>query len=247
MRGASRHGFTHQTPAGADDGWVDQIVAAHLARKLEIRADEPEWAWHPAISLIPITRPRIGRSIEAEPFTRIASWRATFGDTTAITYHYPSLDPDAATWIDAETHHPITPLTGGAAASSNAFIGDTYATAAARLRRTREPTVITPDGQPCNPTTQGIVQPAPTIVTGIALVGRESRRWRNHTPQGKPDHITYADADTWPHHLAALKRIAKQVGQKPLAKAIGISERTLRNLLSGKTPSRNTTRAVTEF
>ena len=239
MRGASRHGFTHQPPREADD-WVDQIISTHLARKLTIRADEPDWAWDPAISLIPVTRPRIGRSLEAEPFTRLASWRAAFSSTTAITYHYPSLDPETVTWIDAETHHPITPLVGGSAASPDAFIGDTYATVAARLRRTPESTVITPDGQPCNSTTRGIVVPAPTIITGIALIGRESRRWRNHTPQGQPDHITYTEADTWHHDLHELQRFAQEVGQVPLANAIGISERTLRNLLRGRPPSPGT-------
>ena len=79
------------------------------------------------------------------------------------------------------------------------------------------------------------------------MIGRESRRWRNHTPHGKPDHITYTEADTWPQHLAALKRMIQSVGQQPLAKAIGISERTIRNLLKGGPASHDTRRKVTEF
>ena len=120
------------------------------------------------------------------------------------------------------------------------FIGDTYNTAIARVRRTPEPTVITPDNQPCNPTTRGIVQPAPTNASGVALIGRESRRWRNHTPHGKPDHITYKHPDAWPHHLATLRDLANGFGQLRLAKAIGISERTIRNLLNGRSASHDT-------
>ena len=127
------------------------------------------------------------------------------------------------------------------------FIGDTYNTAIARVRRTPEPTVITPDNQPCNPTTRGIVQPAPTNASGVALIGRESRRWRNHTPHGKPDHITYKHPDAWPHHLATLRDLANGFGQLRLAKAIGISERTIRNLLNGRSASHDTRRKVTEF
>ncbi len=249
MRGASRHGITHQPPAGyTDDSWVDEALAADLALKLGIEPRQPQWADDPAISLIPVTRPRIGRSIDAAPYSRIASWRSVLGNgTTAITHAHTGLDPEHAPWIDADTADPITPHTRRGSASEFGFIGDNYNTAIARLRRTPEPTVITPNNQPSNPTTRGIVKPAPTNATGVALIGRESRRWRNHTPQGKPDHITYQEADTWPHHLAALKRIAKQVGQKPLANAIGISERTLRNLLGRRPPSKDTKRRVVEF
>ena len=90
------------------------------------------------------------------------------------------------------------------------------------------------------PTTRGIVHPVPTIVTGIALIGRESRRWRNHTPQGKPYHITYTEADTWAHDVERVREIARQMGQEPLAAEIGISVRTLRNVLKGRRPSKKT-------
>ncbi len=68
----------------------------------------------------------------------------------------------------------------------------------------------------------------------------------------KPESTTsrpwrHQQADTWPHHLGSLKRIASEVGQKPLANAIGISERTLRRLCRGRPPSNDTKRAVVEF
>jgi hypothetical protein len=249
IRSASRHGATQQPPAGyPDDSWVDEAVAADLALKLGIQPRDPAWANDPAISLIPVTRPRIGRSIAAAPYSRIASWRSVLGNgTTAITHAHPALDPESAEWFDADTGDAITPNTSHGSASVFGFIGDTYATAIARLRRTSEPTATTPGVEPCNPTTRGIVRPAPTVSTGVALIGRESRRWRNHTPQGRPDQLTYREADTWLHHLGEIRSMVEKVGQVPVADAIGVSERTIRNVLNGGVPSGQTASLVTQW
>jgi len=249
VRAASHHGATQLPPSGIDD-WVEQGVAVHLALQHGLRIDEPAFLGEPALSLIPVTRPAIGRALDSRPFSRIASWGATFTPRTAITPYHRSLDPMTASWRDAVERQPLSPVdTGsGTSRSPDAFIGDTYGTVISRLRRTPEPTVITPDGQPCNGTTRGVVHPAPTIVTGIATIGREARRWRDHTSiHGTPDHITYRQPDTWPQHLATLRRIAKRVGQVATAKEVGISERTLRNLLQCRPPSPRTEARVIDW
>lgn len=54
---------------------------------------------------------------------------------------------------------------------------------------------------------------------------------------GEPEHTTYIRADEWPLLRARLKRLAERIGQRALAKAMGIGERTLRYLIAGRSPS----------
>ena len=238
---ASHHGLTHIPPTGSDpDTWVAEAVAPLLARQAGITPIEPSWYTDPAISLVAATRPRIANTHHAWPYSKLAVWNPMLGNGRAITRWHPTLDPYAADWEDDQGVGGRVAIRPAdlAAPSPSALIGDTYQTAVARTRRSIEHTALGPDDRPCGSRTRGVLRPAPTQATGIAIIGKESRRWRDgRNLIGEPEHTTYIKADDWPLLRARLERLAERIGQRALAKAIGIGERTLRYLIAGRSPS----------
>jgi hypothetical protein len=250
--GASRHGATHTPPPGVEyDTWVDDLAASLIARQAGIRVQEPPWANQPAVTLIPVTRPEIGRlHPKARPHGKLAIWPAMLGDNRAVTPWHPAFDPVQAEWRNPDgggLARPLQPGTG-TVTGTGGFIGDTYATALSRLRRSPERTALTHTGNPCGTRSRGLLHPAPTIVTGIALVGKESRRWRDsRNILGPAEHVTYQAADDWPLTLTALRAFANDVGRDTLAREAGVSPRTLRYLLNGRRPSVGTRSKISEY
>jgi hypothetical protein len=166
----------------------------------------------------------------------VAAWHAGF-------------DPVQAEWRnpDGGPARPLQPGTG-TVTGTGGFIGDTYTTTLSRLRRSPERTALTHTGNPCATRSRGILHPAPTIATGIALVGKESRRWRDsRNILAPPEHVTYQEADNWPLVLTVLRALADEVGHGALARQAGISPRTLRYLLTGRSPSAATRAKVSEY
>lgn len=77
---------------------------------------------------------------------------------------------------------------------------------------------------------------------GVRYIGTASDhgavRLRESGGSGQvPGRPTYIDADEWSLIQSRLKRLAERIGQKALAKAIGIGVRTLRYLIAGRSPS----------
>jgi hypothetical protein len=82
------------------------------------------------------------------------------------------------------------------------------------------------------------LRPAPTDCTGVELISKESRRWRDDRGiLNRPEYTMYRPADTWPSTLNGLRALADRTRRAGLAERIGVSARTLRRLLAEQTPS----------
>ena len=107
----------------------------------------------------------------------------------------------------------------------------------------------THDDQPVGPRTEGLLKPAPTKVTAIDIIGRESRRWGDGrgilTPPQINTYLTRTDSE------AAAALIRKHYWWPGAASLIadktGLSVRTVRAILAGKNPTPRSAERLWEF
>ncbi len=181
--GPSLHGITQQPPPGlSPETWVAETAGALITRQAGLEPQEPPWAWHPAYTIIPTTRPTLVRlHPKACPCSRLAVLASHLGTGRAVTPWHPSLDIWKADWRDPETRSSVHLYRAGIGAAEGplGMLPATYTTVVAKTRRTPERTHLTHQGLPCGPASRGTLQPAPTTATGVALIGKESRRWRD--------------------------------------------------------------------
>ena len=99
--------------------------------------------------------------------------------------------------------------------------------------------MLTHDGEVPGRNTYGILQPAPTIVTAIQYIGRESRRWGDGRGVLEAPDIKIYTVRTDPEAVVALMRKHYSWrGAAPLiARKTGLPERTVRAILGGRQSS----------
>ena len=108
---------------------------------------------------------------------------------------------------------------------------------------------LTHTGEPVGRNTHGRLTPAPTIVTAVQIIGRESRRWGDgrgilHPPEIKV-HLTRTDAEAV---VALIRKHYWWWGAAPvIAEKTGLPVRTVSRILNGKKPSQRTTERLWEF
>jgi hypothetical protein len=126
-------------------------------------------------------------------------------------------------------------------------IGLTLGDAQMRAWNAFDPRLLDSNGQPCGPLTEGLLTPAPTIVTEVVLIGRESR----HPGVGRdvltaPEFIEYGRDDPWPDFLEALRRLSKDGAIRwRLFLASGMSERGFDYEIQGRrSPGTQTRQAL---
>jgi hypothetical protein len=125
-------------------------------------------------------------------------------------------------------------------------IGQTLADAHIRAWNAFDPRLLDADGRPCGPRTEGVLTPAPTIVTELVLIGKESR----HLGVGRdvlaaPEFIEYGRDDPWPDFREALRRLSKEGAVRwRLFLASGLSERGFDYVIQGRRSPRRSTRQV---
>ena len=97
--------------------------------------------------------------------------------------------------------------------------------------------------------TYGLLQPAPTIVTAVQIMGRESRRWRDGrgilNPPDIKVHLTRTDAEAV--GVLIRKHYWWRGAAPHIAEKTGLPVRTISRILAGKRPSQRTTERLWEF
>jgi hypothetical protein len=178
----SMHGITYTQPDNAPDDWAETLLGEHIEEHLQLGdglTDATEWRNQIAVSLVPATRiEAIDTHPENRPYSRIAVATSLFGPQLV------SAHPDGD-WYDPETGTPVTfdidaPDPPGLTLSYQVprSIDD-------QIRRNTSATpsnALTHEGEPVGRNTYGLLTPAPTIVTAVQIIGRESRRTRNPQP-----------------------------------------------------------------
>lgn len=241
---ASLHGITFRQPDGAPDDWVEVLMAHHLRVYLGLDpSEQPAWADEIAISLVAATRVEaIDLHPDNIPYSRIAVATSLFGQQLVAAH--PGDD-----WLEPEAGTPATFIIDRKTDLTLAYQIPRSLDFEIRRNTSAPPAnALTHDDQPVGPRTEGILKPAPTAVTAVDIIGRESRRWGDGrgilTP---PDINTYATRTDPDGAVALIRKHYWWPGAASLiAKQTGISVRTIRNVLAGKKVSPRTTERLWE-
>ncbi len=149
-------------------------------------------------------------------------------------------DPDKwerGEWIDV--HHPESGtyrITTRAGRPGMARV-DTFRDVLAKYESHPEAKSLGPDGRPCDRTTVGLLQRRPVTVGKITLIGKES----NHLEQRESGELTREDTDQWlttyEDHDEWYRVVLPELKLKEIAViagAAGLSERRVRDILTGR-------------
>jgi len=237
MANPSHHGITYLTPRGVPEDWVDQQFAAHLNEYHGFDKPVPEWGSSIAISAARATRPVM---IKAHPSARPGS---TLGITRGLLSGQAiTALPNLTGWVNPETRRRITLGTDPTVGLQSDFerarsINDEFRR---NVRQAQPNAIEAATGKPAGKSSSGVLEPAPTVVTSVQLIGREARRWRDGRGTFEPPETVIYNIRTDPAGLVALLREHfNWRGAAPMiAKATGLPERTVREILAGRrTPS----------
>jgi hypothetical protein len=239
------HGITYTQPDTAPDDWAETLLEEHLQLGGG-PTEETNWRNEIAVSLVAATRiEAIDTHPENRPYSKIAVATSLFGQQL-ISAH-PGGD-----WYDPEAQ---TPVTFDIDAEDPPGLVLSYQVARSIDDQIRRNTTATPSnalthtGEPVGRNTYGLLTPAPTIVTAVQIIGRESRRWGDGrgilTPPEIKVHLTRTDAEAV---VALIRKHYWRRGAAPLiAEKTGLAVRTVSRILNGKKPSQRTTERLWEF
>lgn len=244
----SLHGITYQRPNHAPENFVEILMQQHLGEHLQIGQSETyieAWNNEMAISLVAATRKEaIDLHPDNIPYSRIAVATSLFGNQLIAAH-------PGQGWYDPETGTPVT----FTLKDDTEGLGLAYQVARSldlQIRRntsTPPPSALTHDDQPVGPRTEGLLKPAPTLVTAIDIIGRESRRWGDGRGILTPPQINTYLTRTDPEAAAGLirKHYWWPGAALMIAEKTGLSVRTVSAIFAGKKPSARTTERLWEF
>jgi hypothetical protein len=228
----SEHGLPFMGPEEAGD-WLRDGVEHQIRRELGLPVSELPASDEPALAVVPTSRPELtDRYQPARPFSRLVVWNIPLVGPVAALWH-SGFDPLTARWRDVEGREVRVVLSEGV------VLGESLGGAIGRAWRSADPGSLDEEGIPANPSTVGILRPAPTIATGVRLIGKESR----HLGAGRelltgPEHLDYGGQDDWPIIREAATLLAPEPRAKvDLATGAGVSVRYLDQISKGRKPS----------
>jgi hypothetical protein len=243
----SLHGITYQRPEGAPENFAEVLMQQHLEEHLQIGSDTDTGVWSSeiAVSLVAATRVEaIELHPDNIPYGRIAVAISLFGQQ--LVSAHPGED-----WYDPETSTPVT-FTLKDDAKGLDLSYQVARTLDFQIRRNTAaaPTnALTHDNQHVGPRTEGLLKPAPTKVTAVDIIGRESRRWGDGRGiLDAPEINTYLTRID-PEGAAALirKHYWWPGAASMIAEKTGLSIRTVSAIFAGKKPSPRSAERLWEF
>lgn len=233
MANPSRHGITYLPPAGASDEWVEELFAAHLNEYHGYDKQPPDWRTNTAISAARATRPvMISAHPAAQPGTTLGITRGLLsGQAVAAS---PQLDE----WVNPDTHKPIDLGAEPTPEPKSDFHRARSLDLEFRrnIRQSQPNAIEIATSKPAGRNSVGILEPAPTVVTSVRLIGREARRWRDGRATFEPPEIVTYETRTDPDGAVdLLRRCFNFRGAAPkIARATGLPERTVREIMAGR-------------
>jgi hypothetical protein len=128
---------------------------------------------------------------------------------------------------------------------------DTFLDVTNKYETHPETKALSPDGSVCDRKTIGLLRRRPVIVGKIVLIGKEANKLEQRTT-GELDVNSLGERLTIYHDDDEWKRIVlpnlREIGAKVLAEVVGVSERRVRDWLSGRAmPHAKTRMALIDF
>jgi hypothetical protein len=227
-------------PHKDDRDWIKEGRQHLLQRALGLPSREPNWWLQPSLSLIILNRPRELARFQAtltdsgdgtllRPFSRLAVAhpdplyaRSPDGiRRTPVAPFHTGFDPRRAPWRDLTTGRPVTirfrtspHLTEADLATvpgTERVTCTTVGSALERNHRRPEAKALDQQGNPCTSATIGLLQPAPTEVTRVDLIGKETRNLERAGITEDPAYTLYTDPEreAWREiYLPVLRKLA---------------------------------------
>jgi hypothetical protein len=233
MANPSHHGITYLPPKGVSNKWVEELFAANLDEYHGYDKQPPEWRTSAAISGARASRPVM---IKAHPAARPGT---TLGITRGLlTGQAVAASPDLDGWVSPENHRPIElgiePTIGSNSDFERARSLDLEFRR--NIRQAQPNAIETATGKPAGRNSFGMLQPAPTVVTSVRLIGREGRRWRDGRGTFEPpETVTYATKTDPDGVIELLRKHFNWRGAAPtIAEATGLPVRTVSEILAGR-------------
>jgi hypothetical protein len=196
-------------------------------------SERPAWGDEIAISLVAATRlEALDLHPDNKPFSRIAVATSLFGQRLVAAHL-------GEEWLEPETRTPVTFAIDLETDLALSYQVPRSVDFEIRRNTTAPPAnALTHDDQAVGPRTEGLLKPAPTMVTAVDIIGRESRRWGDGrgilTP---PDVNTYATRTDPEGAVALIRKHYWWPGASGvIAEKTGLSLRTITSIFSGKNP-----------
>lgn len=259
---ASAHGlgFLYPPKPGFDSSldapvWVIEAWDWILRDALALGAVEPSWFSLPATMRIAITTPEVLKALQVhqaelpyrdqtKPFGFVLS-----PSIDKLTGGFPvGIDPDKftliapftsdpsrwnrLTWINVHDGKSYRLAQPGKRLPSDAE-PQTYRDIVSRYRWHPEAKSLAPDGNTCKSRTAGLLQRTPVTADGFRYIGKETdRRWEREEDFSllEPLSVEYRPNET--ERLVVLD--AREVSKRTLAKASGVSVKTVRAAINGQ-------------
>lgn len=236
--GPSEHGLPFVAP-DEHPNYVNEGYEHRLRLEYAMPTELPPGWGFPAISVVLAGRPDIADAHpRARPFAPLAV-RYLPGVGPVVAPWRELFDHAAADWRDGDKRRVRMDYPGGP-------IGLTLGDGQMRAWNAFDPRLLDANGQPCGPRTEGVLMPAPTIVTEVVLIGKESR----HLGVGRdvltpPEFIEYGRDDPWPDFREAARRLSKdRTVRDRLLAASGSKDRGFDYWMQGARSPRRSTRTT---
>jgi hypothetical protein len=228
-------------PVGADRDWIDRAAEHELKLRLGFEDPTPACWDTPVAALLPITsvgESKDPRGRNRRPWSVLVVLRPhpVFGPRRsdgkpaipAAVWH-EGFDWGKESWFDFGTGEPTRRIHVGHRVTGEQARVLTYAEAI-RKHFSRVPErVLGPDTEPATEKTLGLLEPAPTEVSIVRLIGREMNLLDRAGITTNPEYSDYT-GENKPRGLAL--RVLRVAGVRQVATSTGFAQRTVRRFLS---------------
>jgi hypothetical protein len=268
----SEHGLGHVFAPDSAENWIEEGKAHLLRRALGLPSLEPAFWPEPAMSVIALTRPKELGRLEGffvrgrkpkgggglRPFARLAvlhpipryAHDADGVRRVPVAAYHEGFTIDGSEWRDLTSGERLRPHVPGRdlrerdlQLRSGQVLIESLGSTLERDRRRPEAKALDVDGNPCGPTTRGHLEPSPTEVTRLVLIGKETRNLERAGITEDPVHTLYCNPedDAWraaysptlrllAPHLLGRGRLSKERRRELALEAGALASKALRAL-----------------
>lgn len=258
---SSRHGLGHfmnpDDPGTDGQEWIKALSRVIIRRAHGLESDLPYWIGRPTVVQMTVSSPPILRAFRHlnDGVSYAKAIKPFNFHLTAVGAKPPAsippgqsfrlvapFDKEPRHWEGAEyvdIHNSVAEPYAITTRDGRPGIArvDTFAEVLAKYETHPEAKSLGPDGEPCGRATVGLLQRRPVTVGKIVLIGKESNRLEERsrgelTVDDLDERITtYEDHDEW--YRVVVPKL-REIGAPAISVAIGVSERRVRDWLTGR-------------
>ncbi len=259
-------------PSGPTEGWEAALWEGIVRERLGLPHDPPGWADRPAVARLTVSSPwhlaAFGKANAGKPYAdRVKPFNFMLAAPLAHQGRPHGVEPDAPfrlvapfetdprkwtrmRWTDLYSGRSYRITTDWPGGGDGVASVQSLGSVAAAYPHHPEPKRLGPDGQPCGKQTEGLLRRRPVRGAGTVCVGKEAHRLveRGLVADLRELLGTYADPRREPWTVDVLPKLravaAAPGGMAALAETSGLTPRTLRDIVAGRSRPRTAARTA---